>query len=83
MKILFSALIFLFINTATADEQPSELKPADLEIGEEINETCAGCHGEYAEGGKGGEYPRLAGLPASYIEKQLHLFQIINLFIMK
>ena len=75
MKILFSALIFLFINTATADEQPSELKPADLEIGEEINETCAGCHGEYAEGGKGGEYPRLAGLPASYIEKQLHLFQ--------
>jgi len=73
MKILITALISLLINTAYA-ETP-ELKPADLEIGEEINETCAGCHGEYAEGGKDGEYPRLAGLPASYIEKQLHLFQ--------
>ncbi|MDH5766417.1 MAG: c-type cytochrome [Gammaproteobacteria bacterium] len=51
------------------------LNPPDLEIGEEINETCAGCHGEFAEGGKDGEYPRLAGLPASYIENQLRLFR--------
>lgn len=51
------------------------LNPPDLEIGEEINETCAGCHGEFAEGGKDGEYPRLAGLPASYIEAQLRLFR--------
>ncbi len=51
------------------------LNPADLEMGEEINEVCAGCHGEYAEGGKDGEYPRLAGLPVKYIERQLHLFR--------
>lgn len=51
------------------------LNPPDLELGEEINELCAGCHGEYAEGGKDGEYPRLAGLPAKYIERQLHLFR--------
>lgn len=48
---------------------------ADLDNGAEINEVCAGCHGEFGEGGKDGEYPRLAGLPASYMEKQLHLFR--------
>ncbi len=47
----------------------------DLELGEEINEVCAGCHGEYGEGGKQGEYPRLAGLPADYIAQQLKLFK--------
>lgn len=51
------------------------LNPPDLEMGEEINEVCAGCHGEYGEGGKDGEYPRLAGLPIQYIERQLHLFR--------
>ncbi len=48
---------------------------ANLEIGEEINEVCAGCHGEYAEGGKGGEYPRLAGLPEGYIVGELRRFK--------
>lgn len=43
----------------------------DPDYGEEINETCAGCHGEKAEGSMDGEYPRLAGLPATYITKQL------------
>ena len=32
-----------------------------LEYGKEINETCAGCHGENAQGSLDGEYPRLAG----------------------
>ena len=54
---------------------PLMAAPADLDNGEEINEVCAGCHGEFGEGGKDGEYPRLAGLPASYMEKQLHLFR--------
>jgi cytochrome c553 len=48
---------------------------ADLVIGEEINETCAGCHGEHGQGGKEGEYPRLAGLPATFIAEQLLLFR--------
>jgi cytochrome c len=34
----------------------------DLERGKEINATCAGCHGEFGQGGKKGEYPRLAHL---------------------
>lgn len=47
----------------------------DLENGEEINELCAGCHGEYGQGGKEGEYPRLAGMSARFIAQQLHLFR--------
>ncbi len=46
-----------------------------MDLGEEINEVCAGCHGEFGQGGKHGEYPRLAGLPAAYIEHQLKLFK--------
>jgi len=71
MKPYLFIFLSLILNTSFADK----LNPPDLEVGEEINETCAGCHGEYAEGGKGGEYPRLAGLPASYIINQLHLFR--------
>lgn len=48
---------------------------ADPDIGAEINEVCAGCHGPYGEGGKQGEYPRLAGLPAEFIARQLLLFR--------
>ena len=47
----------------------------DPDIGEEINEVCAGCHGEFGQGGKGGEYPRLAGMPAEFIIQQLELFR--------
>ncbi len=47
----------------------------DPDIGEEINEVCAGCHGEYGQGGKDGEYPRLASQPEAYIAEQLHLFR--------
>lgn len=47
----------------------------DLENGADINTVCAGCHGEFGQGGKGGEYPRLAGLPAEYIADQLRKFK--------
>lgn len=47
----------------------------DPDIGEEINDVCAGCHGEFGQGGKEGVYPRLAGMPAEFISKQLHLFR--------
>lgn len=47
----------------------------DLVIGEEINELCAGCHGEFGEGGKQGVYPRLAGQPYRFLVDQLVLFR--------
>ena len=47
----------------------------DLDVGEEINEVCAGCHGANGEGGKQGEYPRLAGQPYKFLVDQLLLFR--------
>ncbi|MCP4285805.1 MAG: c-type cytochrome [Gammaproteobacteria bacterium] len=50
----------------------------DPENGEEINEVCAGCHGEFGQGGGDTEYPRLAGMPVEFIARQLHLFRDRN-----
>ncbi len=69
-KVFILSVFFCFISLSHAKD--SEI---DLELGEEINEVCAGCHGEYGEGGKQGEYPRLAGLPAEYIAQQIKLFK--------
>lgn len=48
---------------------------ADLEKGKEINGTCAACHGQFGQGGKRGEYPRIAGQRAGYIADQLKSFR--------
>ncbi len=48
---------------------------ADLDKGKEINGTCAACHGEFGQGGKKGEYPRIAGQQVKYIESQLKSFR--------
>ena len=48
---------------------------ADLEKGKEINGTCAACHGDHGQGGKKGEYPRIAGQQVKYIESQLKNFR--------
>lgn len=47
----------------------------DEDLALDIMDTCAGCHGENGEGTADGEYPRLAGLPAPYIEHELRLFK--------
>jgi len=62
--------VFAFLDPARAVDYEY-----DQDIGEEINDVCAGCHGEFGQGGKDGEYPRLAGMPAAFIAKQLHLFR--------
>src|SRR5574343_1821264 len=48
---------------------------ADLDKGKEINGTCAACHGEFGQGGKKGEYPRIAGQQVRHIESQLKSFR--------
>ncbi len=47
----------------------------DPENALDIMELCAGCHGDYGQGGGGGEYPRLAGLPAKYLATQMRAFK--------
>jgi len=71
-KTSFFLFFILLAQTLWADETKPEI---DLELGEEINEVCAGCHGEYGEGGKDGEYPRIAGFPAKYLVEQLLLYK--------
>jgi cytochrome c553 len=47
----------------------------NLERGKDINGTCAGCHGEFGQGGKQGEYPRLAGQRHAHLVDQLRAFR--------
>jgi len=53
----------------------SPVAAVDLEKGKEINGTCAACHSENGQGGKKGEYPRIAGQSVKYIETQLRNFR--------
>jgi len=71
LKILILVLLTLFC----ADASLLHAYEYDPDNGEEINELCAGCHGEYGQGGKEGEYPRLAGQPVDFLAQQLHLFR--------
>jgi len=49
---------------------------ADTARGEAIfQKECANCHGADGWGGKAGEYPRLAGMPAGYLRLQLEGFR--------
>ena len=53
----------------------SAARAQNLERGKEINATCAGCHGEFGQGGKKGEYPRLAGQRKAHMVDQLRAFR--------
>lgn len=53
----------------------TELPRDEREYAEEINDTCAGCHGEFGEGSLDGEYPRLAGMDAQYLARQVDHFK--------
>ena len=59
----------------TAKSDVAENATQDLEYGEEINELCAGCHGEFGQGSGDGEYPRLAGMDRQYLVTQLRYFK--------
>ena len=74
---LSSVVVITLLMTAGSNPAAMELvfDKVDLRNGKDINEVCAGCHGEFGQGGKEGEYPRLAGLPAAYIAHQLDLFR--------
>ena len=49
--------------------------PLGMELGAELFETCAPCHGETGAGDPAIQAPAIAGLPQWYIESQLQSFQ--------
>ena len=65
------ALIFLLLLSLISPGQAQ-----NLARGKEINGTCAGCHGELGQGGKRGEYPRLAGQRQAHMVEQLLAFRL-------
>ncbi len=76
-KSLINVIVILGFSTllqAQEATRDAEIK-IDLDNGDDINQVCAGCHGEYGQGDKSGEYPRLAGQPTGFLAKQLYLFQ--------
>lgn len=65
----------LFTLPVCAQEFALPSTEPDLFTGKDINGVCAGCHGDDGQGGKEGEYPRIAGLPMTYIYRQVKMFQ--------
>lgn len=53
----------------------SSASAADAERGKDLYEVCAACHGDMGQGGKRGEYPRLAGQREGHIKGQLKAFR--------
>lgn len=66
-------LAVILIGLAAADVLRAAAPAGDT--GKEINGVCAACHGEYGQGGKRGEYPRIAGQRAAYLKDQLKSFR--------
>ncbi len=68
LRPLFSTLLLLVFGVGQAIA-------VDLQQGKDINGTCAACHGDNGQGGKKGEYPRIAGQQLRYLETQLKNFR--------
>lgn len=68
-------------STASVEEEfdkmppPESEAPWDKENAEDVNQTCAACHGKLGEGGKEGEYPLLSGQLRDYLDRQLRFFK--------
>lgn len=64
-----------FLLTMLALSLAASVQAQNIEKGKEINATCAGCHGEFGQGGSRGEYPRIAGQRVGYLIDQLKSFR--------
>ena len=63
--VLFIAALFFAASAPLAAEM----------TGEAIYSYCKSCHGKRGAGGENGKYPRLAGLPRAYVDRQLRAFK--------
>lgn len=65
-------------DTAATDSKdaPDDTPTATSTVqGDAVYQHCVACHGKRGAGGEGGRYPRIAGLPVDYIDRQLHDFK--------
>lgn len=69
MGRIISLATAIFVSSASQAGAPSG------DTGKEINGVCAACHGDFGQGGKRGEYPRIAGQRAAYLKDQLKSFR--------
>ncbi|WP_126444333.1 c-type cytochrome [Sulfuricystis multivorans] len=75
MPMLTSLRIFCFAFGLVFLPARAHAAAPEQESGKEIYGPCAACHGDLGQGGKRGEYPRLAGQRAAYIEYTLKKFR--------
>jgi len=47
---------------------------ADIENGKQLFKSCTLCHGAVGQGVKGGDFPKIGGLPEYYLNRQINLF---------
>jgi len=72
MRLLVLLIVSLLL---TASLGHAAEQPGQQDSGKDVNGPCAACHGEFGEGGKRGEYPRIAGQRPAYLEQQLRNFR--------
>jgi cytochrome c553 len=65
-------LVLLWLGSLTA---VAAAEDAAAPTGAQVYAYCVDCHGKRGEGGDNGTYPRIAGLPQPYIDRQLHAFR--------
>jgi len=74
---LLALLCLAWAGSARAQQEvaPSSQWKYDPENAQDILETCAACHGQNGQGSRDGTYPRLAGMDADYLARQLRAFK--------
>lgn len=72
MHPILPAFVLLLMTVLPAHASQPE---GQQDSGKDIYGPCAACHGDLAQGGKRGEYPRLAGQRPGYIEYTLRKFR--------
>lgn len=72
--IRIASFVLLILSFIAPPAQAQQTK-YDPDNAKDVMRVCAACHGEFGEGGGGGVYPRLSGLPEKYLALQIRKFK--------